>query len=54
MTVGTAIVLCFGIVAATWLATLGIGALVLKQKNKAKNELTQSIAEKIREARDKK
>lgn len=54
MTVGTAIVVSVGILAAAWIVTLCIGAWLANKKQKDAQNLTNAISAKILEHRDKK
>lgn len=54
MTIGTAIVVSVGILAATWLATMAIGAWLANKKQKSATDITNAISKKILENRDKK
>lgn len=58
MTVGTAIVVSVGILAAAWIVTMCIGAWLANKKSNAANQLTKTITDeisaKIKANRDKK
>lgn len=54
MTIGTAIVVSVGIIAAAWVATIAIGAWITMKKQKDAKNLTDAISAKIIANRDKK
>lgn len=54
MTIGTAIVLSIGILAAAWIVTMCIGAWLANKKTKAGQNLANEISAKILANRDKK
>jgi hypothetical protein len=54
MTVGTAIVVSVGIIAAAWIVTMAIGAWLANKKQKNATDITNAISKKILENRDKK
>lgn len=54
MTVGTAIVVSVGILAAAWIATMCIGAWLANKKTNAGQNLANEISAKILANRDKK
>ena len=54
MTIGTAIVVSIGIICATFLATVAIGAWLTTKKQQNAAEITNAISKKILENRDKK
>ena len=54
MTIGTAIVVSIGILAAAWIATMCIGAWLANKKQKDAKSLTDAISAKIIENRNKK
>lgn len=54
MTVGTAIVVSVGILAAAWIVTMCIGAWLANKKQKSAQDITNAISQKIIENRNKK
>lgn len=47
MTIGTAIVICVGMLCGTFLLTLGLGVILNKKKNKAADVITNAFADEI-------
>lgn len=47
MTIGTALVIIFGMLCATFLITIGIGAAMQKKKNLAAAALTTTLTDEI-------